>query len=53
MPIGEGDVNWPEVRKALAEIGYTGWATAEVKGGDADWVKEKISLAMDRCVLGK
>ena len=32
--IGEGDVDWPDVRKALAEIGYTGWATAEVQGGD-------------------
>jgi hexulose-6-phosphate isomerase len=27
--LGEGDVNWPEVRKALAEIGFTGWATRE------------------------
>lgn len=34
--IGEGDVDWPEVRKALAEIRFTGWATAEVKGGDRD-----------------
>jgi L-ribulose-5-phosphate 3-epimerase len=32
--IGEGDVNWPEVCKALREIGYTGWVTAEVGGGD-------------------
>ncbi|MGE9266621.1 MAG: sugar phosphate isomerase/epimerase family protein [Verrucomicrobiales bacterium] len=32
--IGEGDVDWPEVRRALAEIRYHGWATAEVKGGD-------------------
>jgi len=31
--IGEGDVNWPEVRRALAEIGFTGWATAGVGGG--------------------
>ncbi len=30
--LGEGDVNWPEVRKALAEINFTGWATRE--GGD-------------------
>lgn len=30
--LGEGDVNWPEVRKALAEIEFTGWATRE--GGD-------------------
>jgi hexulose-6-phosphate isomerase len=27
--LGEGDVNWPEVRKALVEIGYSGWATRE------------------------
>ncbi len=33
VPIGEGDENWPEVLKALDEIGYHGWATAEVKGG--------------------
>jgi hexulose-6-phosphate isomerase len=33
VPIGEGDENWPEVLKALAEIGYDGWATAEVSGG--------------------
>ena len=32
--IGEGDENWPEVLKALAEIGYDGWATSEVSGGD-------------------
>ncbi|MCA9027414.1 MAG: sugar phosphate isomerase/epimerase [Planctomycetaceae bacterium] len=30
--LGEGDVNWPEVRAALAEIQFTGWATRE--GGD-------------------
>jgi hexulose-6-phosphate isomerase len=27
--LGEGDVNWPEVRKSLAEIEFTGWATRE------------------------
>lgn len=27
--LGEGDVNWPEVRKSLTEIGFTGWATRE------------------------
>ena len=32
--IGDGDVDWPAVREALTEIGYTGWATAEVGGGD-------------------
>ncbi len=32
--IGEGDLPWDEVRKGLADIGFTGWATAEVGGGD-------------------
>jgi L-ribulose-5-phosphate 3-epimerase len=31
----EGDCGWPEVMKALDEIGYEGWAAAEVAGGDA------------------
>ena len=31
--IGEGDEDWPEVLKALGEIGYDGWATSEVSGG--------------------
>ncbi|MEA1951474.1 MAG: sugar phosphate isomerase/epimerase family protein [Planctomycetota bacterium] len=31
--IGEGDLPWAEVRKALGDIGFTGWATAEVGGG--------------------
>jgi L-ribulose-5-phosphate 3-epimerase len=33
VPIGEGDEDWPEVLKALDEVGYHGWATAEVAGG--------------------
>ena len=32
--IGAGDVDWPDVRKALTEIRFTGWATAEVCGGN-------------------
>ncbi len=32
--IGEGDLPWGDVRKALDEIGFAGWATAEVGGGD-------------------
>ena len=31
--IGEGDLPWDQVRTALADIGFTGWATAEVGGG--------------------
>lgn len=33
VPIGEGDEDWPDILKALAEVGYNGWATAEVGSG--------------------
>ncbi len=29
-----GEVHWGNVRQELAQIGFHGWATAEVKGGD-------------------
>lgn len=45
--IGEGDLDWADVRKALAEIKYTGWAAAEVGGGDLARLKE-VSANMDR-----
>lgn len=32
--ITEGDLPWDQVRAALDEIGFAGWATAEVDGGD-------------------
>ncbi len=49
--IGEGDVDWPEVRKALREIRYTGWATAEVEGGDKERCAE-ILANMRKHLLG-
>ena len=36
VDIGEGDLPWDQVRKALNDIGFTGWATAEVKGGHVE-----------------
>jgi len=45
--IGDGDVNWEEVRKALAEIRYSGWCTAEVRGGDEQRLRE-IAENMNR-----
>ena len=38
--IGEGDIDWADVRAALDEIGYVGWAAAEVGGGDRDRLKQ-------------
>lgn len=36
----EGDVNWPEVRKALDEVGYKGYLTAELPGGDEAYLRD-------------
>ncbi|MHC4431147.1 MAG: hypothetical protein ACYTBS_04850 [Planctomycetota bacterium] len=30
----DDDIPWENVRKALDDIDFTGWATAEVGGGD-------------------
>lgn len=37
--IGEGDLPWNEVREGLSDIGFTGWATAEVGGGGVQRLK--------------
>jgi hexulose-6-phosphate isomerase len=57
VPIGEGDEHWPDVLKALDEVGYKdpadggrGWATAEVKGGGREHLMD-VAARMDR-VLG-
>lgn len=46
-PLGEGSIEWPKVREQLAAIEYSGWATAEVKGGDEQRLAE-IAAQMDR-----
>lgn len=38
--IGDGDVDWAAVRKSLTKIGFTGWCTAEVRGGDRKRIEE-------------
>jgi L-ribulose-5-phosphate 3-epimerase len=46
VEIGEGDAGWPQVRAALAQVGYSGWAAAEVSGGGADRLRD-IARRMD------
>lgn len=43
VKLGEGDCDWPAVGKALADIGYSGWATAEIAGGDTAHLQDTIS----------
>lgn len=42
----EGDCNWPAVNAALNKIGYSGWGSAEVPGGDRNRLRV-ISEKMD------
>ncbi|MCA9041438.1 MAG: sugar phosphate isomerase/epimerase [Planctomycetaceae bacterium] len=48
VELGDGDCDWPAVMQALRDIKYTGWGTAEVRGGDRERLKE-IAERMDRC----
>jgi hexulose-6-phosphate isomerase len=50
--LGEGDIDWPEVRKALADVGYEGWATVEIQGGDAAYLKD-VAARFDRFLAGQ
>lgn len=34
VALGEGDCDWPRINAALREVGYSGWASLEVPGGD-------------------
>ncbi len=47
VPIGQGSIDWKRVREEFKKIGYRGWATAEVSGGDRRRLAE-ISQQMDR-----
>jgi hexulose-6-phosphate isomerase len=46
-PLGEGSIDWDKVRQQLSAIGYQGWATAEVRGGDQQRLAE-IASQMNR-----
>jgi hexulose-6-phosphate isomerase len=50
--LGDGDVDWPAVRQAFADIGYTGSAIAELDGGDEAYLRD-VSHRIDRLLLGR
>lgn len=47
----EGSIDWPEVRRAFADIGYTGWMTTELGGGDEAYLRD-ISVRVDKILAG-
>jgi hexulose-6-phosphate isomerase len=54
--LGEGDIDWPEVRRALGEIKYSGYVTTELSGpGSTDpaaYLKD-VSARVDRILAGE
>ena len=49
--LGDGSINWPEVRRALSDIGYSGFINAELRGGDPEYLRDVCSR-MDKIISG-
>ena len=45
----DGDVNWKQVRLALGEIGYDGFLTPELRGGDEEYLTD-LSKRIDKVI---
>jgi hexulose-6-phosphate isomerase len=50
--IGEGDIDWAAVQRAFGDIGYRGYMTTEVSGGDAAYLKD-LAQRVDRFLGGQ
>jgi hexulose-6-phosphate isomerase len=50
--IGEGDIDWLAVHRAIADIGYRGFVTTEIAGGDAAYLKD-VAGRVDRFLAGQ
>jgi L-ribulose-5-phosphate 3-epimerase len=50
--IGEGDIDWPEVRRALSEIKYSGYITTELPAGDETYLRDLVGR-LDRFLAGE
>jgi len=48
--LGDGDVDWPAVKAAFRDVGYTGSVIAELDGGDAAYLQD-VSRRIDRLLL--
>ena len=49
--LGDGDVDWAAVRRAFAEIGYSGSVIAELEGGEESYLRD-VSKRIDRLLIG-
>lgn len=51
VDITDSDIDWAAVRAALREIGFTGWVSAEVGGGDVTRLRTVLDQ-MKRALIG-
>ncbi len=49
--LGEGDIDWAAVRRALTDVGYSGWATTELETGDEAYLRD-LNKRIDKLLLG-
>jgi L-ribulose-5-phosphate 3-epimerase len=52
VPLREGSIDWKEVRKAIVEIGFSGYLTVELQGGDEAYLRE-VSRRVDMILAGE
>lgn len=52
VPLLEGSIDWKAVLQALQDIGYGGFMTAELPGGDEKYLRE-VSARMSKIIEGK
>ncbi len=50
--LGDGDVDWPAVREAFTEIGYSGSVIVELHGGDEAYLRD-VTRRVDHLLLGR
>lgn len=50
--VGDGDIDWVAVRRALSDVGYNGYVTTEVAAGDAFYLKDLVGR-LDRFLAGR
>ncbi len=52
MNLREGDVDWPKVTAALREVGYAGFCTCELGGGDEAYLTD-VAGRVDKIFAGE
>jgi hexulose-6-phosphate isomerase len=50
--LGDGTIDWLEVRRAFSDIGYSGYMSAELRSGDEAYLQD-VSARMDKIIAGQ